>query len=727
MAIDRIYDIETYPNIALFGFKCTETKQRWRFEISTRRDDRQAFFHFMSTKGWRAVGYNNIGFDYIVMHWFVMNPHATVQDIYNYAMSVITSDWDDKFAFMVWESDWIVGQVDLYKIHHFDNRNKATSLKMLEFNMRRRNVCDLPFPVGTWLTDHQMDELGTYNDEDLDATEEFYYHTLSAIRFRENFSSIYGRNFVNHNNGKIGRDIIVEKLGQDLCYTRVNGKKEPRQTIRQSIKLSDVIFPYIKFEHPHFKIIHQWLLNRTIYATKGSLSEITVDYATASVMDPKEVKVYGMSEADYFAVFNKKAPITILDGRHGVKFEPILKSGIQLDWSKLRIQAEHLNTMINGFTFVFGTGGIHGSVESQILRSDDDYVITDFDVASYYPNLAIKNKLYPEHLGVGFCNTLLEIFEERVRHPKDKYPEINQALKDALNVPYGDSNNEHSPFRDSQYTMKITINGQLLLYMLAEQMIKVPGLTLVQVNTDGVTVRYPRINRHMVDQIADWWQRNTLLTLEAVDYKLMAIKNVSAYIAVNYKNKIKRKKDYCYVGAHTGRTDEMDWNQPHSALIVAMAAEAAILLGADIRDYITAHGDWFDFMLVAKVGKKEQLTIGGQRVQSISRYYLSHSGGEMRIVRPPKDDIKYVWTLRNPTTGKVKEFKTETTVKSAGTKGFTEILSKIQVESQPTSEAVCSGWRVKECNDMSTFTPADLNYEWYIAEAEKLVKPLISG
>jgi hypothetical protein len=138
--IDVINDIETYPNCFLCGFKSTVTGERWRFEISTRRDDRQAFFYFMSTKGWRMVGYNNIGFDYIVVHWLVMNPYASVQDIYNYAMSVITSDWANKFAFMVWESEWIVPQLDLYKIHHFDNINKATSLKMLEFNMRRRNV-----------------------------------------------------------------------------------------------------------------------------------------------------------------------------------------------------------------------------------------------------------------------------------------------------------------------------------------------------------------------------------------------------------------------------------------------------------------------------------------------------------------------------------------------------------------------------------------------------------
>ena len=43
-----------------------------------------------------------------------------------------------------------------------------------------------------------------------------------------------------------------------------------------------------------------------------------------------------------------------------------------------------LNCTINGFKFVFGVGGIHGSVESQIVYSDDDFQIVDVDVTSFY-------------------------------------------------------------------------------------------------------------------------------------------------------------------------------------------------------------------------------------------------------------------------------------------------------------------------------------------------------
>ena len=45
--------------------------------------------------------------------------------------------------------------------------------------------------------------------------------------------------------------------------------------------------------------------------------------------------------------------------------------------------------------------------------------------------------------------------------------------------------------------MTITLNGQLLLCMLAEQMMKVPGLEMIQINTDGMTYRVP-------DEYVDW-------------------------------------------------------------------------------------------------------------------------------------------------------------------------------------------------------------------------------
>ena len=146
---------------------------------------------------------------------------------------------------------------------------------------------------------------------------------------------------------------------------------------------------------------------------------------------------------------------------------------------------------VNGFTYHFGLGGIHGSVESQTVVSDVDWIVEDWDVVSYYPKLAIINNCYPEHLSEKFCEIYEDIYNQRAQFKKGT-PE-NVMMKFALNGSFGDTNSKYSPFYDPLYTMTITINGQLLLCMLSEQLIEaIPELSMIQINTDGLTIRYPR-------------------------------------------------------------------------------------------------------------------------------------------------------------------------------------------------------------------------------------------
>jgi hypothetical protein len=62
-------------------------------------------------------------------------------------------------------------------------------------------------------------------------------------------------------------------------------------------------------------------------------------------------------------------------------------------------------------------------------------------------------------------------------------------------------------------------------------MLKVPGLSIVQVNTDGVTVRVPRSQVAAVDEACAWWMQATGLNLERAVYKRMWIANVNNYLA----------------------------------------------------------------------------------------------------------------------------------------------------------------------------------------------------
>ncbi|WP_085044344.1 hypothetical protein [Ensifer aridi] len=346
-------------------------------------------------------------------------------------------------------------------------------------------------------------------------------------------------------------------------------------------------------------------------------------------------------------------------------------------------ELESLSVTFGGFQFDFGAGGIHGSVHRQRVAPATGEKLIDLDVSSYYPNLAIANRIYPHHLSEAFCDIYKALYDRRQGIPKSD--PINGMLKLALNGVYGDSNNQYSNgFFDPQYTMAITVNGQLLLCMLAEWLTMHAGCRLVQINTDGMTVIVPDTHHATFRDLCARWQAMTRLTLEDVEYSQMIIRDVNNYIAVDAAGKVKKRK-----GAYQWKTDKptnlsesLVWHQDWSALIAPMAAEMQMVHGANIRDFIHSHDDAFDFMLKAKAPGRGHLELDdGRRLQKVTRYHIARHGAGMRAVHPP--------LAKNP-----------------------DKVRNISIQ---------AGYSVQICDHVRDFDPANLNHDWYIKEAEKLV------
>lgn len=651
-----VYDIETYPNVFTFRSVHVVTKERYNFEISFRRNDLHAFCRFIeecAASGVQWVGFNNLGFDYPVVHFIYQNEYmhggVTVAAIYEKAMSIIKSF--DKFSHIIWESEHLVPQIDLFKIHHFDNKAKSTSLKVLEFSMRMASVEDLPFPVGTMLDDYQADMLCAYNDHDIDATLLFYEQTLEMIALREALSTQFGMSLRNCNDVKIGEKLLVNEMQKAgiSCYEYVNDKRRIRQTVRESIKLVDVVFPYVKFERPEFERILEYFTSRVIYETNGIFKDLIAT--------------------------------------------------------------------VDGCEYVFGTGGLHMSIESRIVSSSDTHQIVDVDVASYYPNLAIVNRVYPAHLGEAFCDILSNVYHMRRQFSK-KDPR-NGAFKLALNGVYGLSNNDYSPFLDAQYTMSITINGQLLLCMLVEQLLKVPGLKMIQANTDGVTYLCPREYLDHTRAVCEWWEQVTKLELEETLYSRMFIRDVNSYISEKLDGSLKRIGAYAYeTAAENPATRELPWYKDWSARVVAMAAEAYLVRGVPVADFIANHDDAYDFLLRTKVPRSSKLMWGDEQVSNIVRYYVSTDGKQLTKVAPSR--------------GVPGEFKRANKIPD---KLYSSVMAEIgpgvwdarvhtknksrYEETEDTN--IHAGWGVTLCNDLHGHSFDNINEQWYVQEAEKLV------
>lgn len=645
-----VYDIEVYPNVFTFSGKCQVNGTRWNFEISDRKNDLLKFISFMiicqhQEVSW--VGYNNIGYDYPVVHMIYNNYRANVGpiEIYNKSMSIINSNDQSRFANTVWESDWVIPQIDLYKIHHFDNVARATSLKVLEFNMRMMNLEDLPFKVGIFLTSDQIDTLIKYNNHDVDATEKFLKHSTEKIELRKKLTEKYGRNFINFNDTKIGKDILIKALEEaspGCCYSYATGRKQMVQTKRDKIIIADIIFPYVKFNHPEFNRILTWFKDQVITETKGVFKDV--------------------------------------------------------------------NCSINGFQFDFGTGGIHGSIESQIVTAEEGFSIIDIDVKSFYPNLGIRNNLYPAHLSKVWCEIYEGIYEERKKYPKKQFPVENEAYKLSLNGAYGDTNNEYSPLYDPQYTMSITVNGQLLLCMLAEALLVSNEVQMIQVNTDGLTIKIPNHLKEWVMKVCTWWEVITKLELEYANYSRMFIRDVNNYIAEYTNGDLKRKGAYEY---------DADWHQNHSALIVPKAAEAALVRGENIREFFKGPLNIFDFFLRAKVPRSSHLEYKGDDVGNIVRYYISHDGAPLFKVMPAAGPIGSYKRANG-----IPDSVYQTVKLEVGEAWDARINTKNKSVYEERRSGINTGWCVTLCNNLDNHVVENLNIEWYIKETEKLVNLL---
>jgi len=113
---------------------------RWAYEISDRANHSQQIVQMlevMRDSKARMVGFNNIGFDYSILHMLYQMKQATAAQLYDKAMAIIQGD---SWTHTIWPNERIVEQLDLYKIHHFDNKARATSLKVLEFNKEYRRL-----------------------------------------------------------------------------------------------------------------------------------------------------------------------------------------------------------------------------------------------------------------------------------------------------------------------------------------------------------------------------------------------------------------------------------------------------------------------------------------------------------------------------------------------------------------------------------------------------------
>jgi hypothetical protein len=490
-----IYDIETMQE--LFLIVCMVPGRAPKsFQLSKWKNQMDAFIKYTENNNdayW--VGYNNLRFDSQVVEWVLRNYdywHELTNleicaKIAQKAADVIHDANFDVFP-EYREHELSLKQLDLFKIHHYDNKNRKVSLKRLEFEMDLENIEEMPIHfTKTNMTKEEVQLSIDYCYNDVDATYEFYKITLgdtdhplykgnNQIELRKDIEEEFGIPCLNYSDSKIGDEMIKKYYCEEKG---IEYRDLPKKGyFRKNIELKNCVAKYVKFE------------------------------------------------TDQLKQFLKKIKSTNL--------------GLQDDFKK--------NVHFYNNVYSFMKGGLHTKNSPKIFEADEDYEIIDWDVSSYYAATIINNGRYPAHLGKEFLLGYKQMFEKRLAlKPKAKGDKrikgIVGALKLAVNSVYGKSSDMQNWIYDRQLTMFTTITGELSLMMLIEKY-ELNKIYVISANTDGVTIKIKKDLIPLMHKLNEEWSELTQYELERTDYTKIIFSTVNDYLAVKTDGEVKKKGDF---------------------------------------------------------------------------------------------------------------------------------------------------------------------------------------
>lgn len=490
-----IYDIETLQEY--FLVVCLIPGEPYRmFKVNQWENNLDSFVKFTEDhKDYHWVGYNNLRFDSQVVEWIIRHH----EEWYELGNLDITAKIAQKAADVIHDANYDIfpeyrewelrnKQIDLFKVHHFDNKNRRVSLKRLEFEMDLKNIEEMPIhhaKVG--MTKEDIVTTTEYCLNDVWATYQFYLVTIgqtdhplykgkNKLQLRLDIQEEFGIPCINYSDSKIGDEMIKKYYCEERGIAYADLPK--KGTFRKDIKIKHCIASYVEFQTPQLKAF----LSKMKKGTMGVQDDFK-----------EEIHFYG-----------------------------------------------------NVYSFM--KGGLHTENKPKVFEADEEYEIIDWDVSSYYPAIIINNGRYPLHLGKEFLSGYKRMFEKRLElkplAKKDKrIAGIVEALKLSVNSVYGKSSDMQNWIYDRQLTMFTTITGELSLMMLIEAY-ELAGINVISANTDGVTIRIRKDLISKMHEINKWWSEVTRYELERADYQKIIFSTVNDYIAIKTDGEVKKKGDF---------------------------------------------------------------------------------------------------------------------------------------------------------------------------------------
>lgn len=607
-----IYDLETLKDFFLYcDVNATGEGDTFNvFSISKFRNDLIPLVkHLTTLKG--QIGFNNVAFDaqiqqYIIKNhkkWLKLSGLEVVTIIYDYVAYVInkanSNEWLD-FR----ESDFSIKQVDLFKVWHFNNKAKMTSLKWVQYMTDWHNIEDMPIHHSESVKDEDTaDMVIDYCKNDCLSTRHFYnitrgltsnslYKGIDRLQLRKDVRAEFGFDCTNHDDVKIGDQINKSNY---LKATGIDWKelKELRAPYN-SFTFEDCFPSYIEFVSKPFNDFINSIKRIIINKEKGEQT-FTFKFGSTS--------------------------------------------------------------------YVMAKGGLHSEDKPRLIIPTVNQIMRDADVGSMYPNAISKRKLYPRHLGskwldgydyvIGLRMDAKKKFKE-TKQPK--YQSIQEAFKLALNGgSFGKTNEKTSWQYDPFITFCVTIGCQIDLLMLIEGF-ELNGIKVISANTDGVVCLFDKDQEETYNKVCAEWEvkvgNDKMGKLEYADYSVLSQRSVNDYIAIKSDGSVKHK------GGSFTINHELHKNKSYN--IIALALDAYYSKGLNPRTFITQHENIFDFCAGMRTKGEwylEATSMNGgvvkkEKLQKTNRYFICNKGVKLVKCHPDgrmiqEDAGKWVATVYN--------------------------------------------------------------------------------
>lgn len=545
----------------------------------------------------------------------------------------------------------------------------AGSQKLYAGRIHYRTMRDLPYEPGRFLTLAEMAQVADYCENDLGQIEAEFLALAPQIQQREELSKRYGMDLRSKSDAQLAEAVLRRRCEQAL------GRKIYKPEIDWNLAF--------RYEPPAFL----------------AFSTPQLQHAFTQVCE---------------SIFRLSAAGTVV----------------------MPTQLEGLEIALGSSVYRLGIGGLHSSEKKVIRRADANTVLRDVDVRGYYPRLILNSGRWPAALGPAFLQEFGGIVDERdvAKALEGKLKKLgidtknranaegykaycdNEGGKIMSNGTFGKTGSHYSILFAPEMLIQTTLTGQLALLMLIEWH-EFYGISVVSANTDGIVLRCPRHLIPTSEALIKEWERRTGLEMEASEYAAIYSRDVNNYFAVKTNGEVKRKGEYSKAGIVEKKNPDVE--------ICSDAVSDFLSKGTPILYTLAACRDIRKFVKIQNVSGGAVKLWGegprkGMRVRDMVPTVQAH--GWVKVGHKWQRDNGDIATAADAYATCFKPQRPEYLGKCIRWYYSTGAPGTIIYNSN--GNTVSESYGAKPCMTLPDEFPADIDYGWYLANCESILKDI---